>query len=107
MPIVRTFAPFVAGIGKMEYRRFALYNVVGAVAWVTLCLLSGYCFGNIEWVKRNFSVVTWRSCSSPCCRWRSSSFWPGGSGPRRPRTGRAGRRLGRIDATAPRALHRV
>lgn len=57
VPIVRTFAPFVAGIGKMQYRKFALYNVVGGVAWVVICLGSGWLFGNIEWVKKNFEVV--------------------------------------------------
>jgi membrane-associated protein len=57
VPIVRTFAPFVAGIGTMHYRRFAIYNVVGAVAWVTLCLLSGYYFGLIPLVKNNFEIV--------------------------------------------------
>jgi membrane-associated protein len=57
IPIIRTFAPFVAGIGKMTYRRFAVYNVVGAVAWVAICLFSGYFFGNIDVVKRNFEIV--------------------------------------------------
>ena len=57
VPIVRTFAPFVAGIGKMRYARFFLYNCVGAVAWVAICLWSGYFFGAMEWVKQNFEVV--------------------------------------------------
>jgi membrane-associated protein len=57
VPIVRTFAPFVAGIGKMRYARFFLYNCVGAVAWVAICLWSGYYFGAMEWVKKNFEVV--------------------------------------------------
>jgi membrane-associated protein len=57
VPIVRTFAPFVAGIGKMRYGKFFMYNVVGAVAWVLSCTLAGYFFGQIEWVKNNFEVV--------------------------------------------------
>jgi membrane-associated protein len=57
VPVVRTFAPFVAGIGKMEYHRFFLYNVVGAVAWVLLCLWSGYWFGGIPWVEDHFEAV--------------------------------------------------
>src|SRR5262249_30003081 len=57
VPIVRTFAPFVAGIGKMRYRQFGLYNVVGGVAWVLLCTLAGWQFGQIEWVQKHFEVV--------------------------------------------------
>lgn len=57
VPIVRTFAPFVAGAGEMSYRRFMLYNVVGAVLWVGLCGMAGYFFGNFEFVKKNFSAV--------------------------------------------------
>jgi membrane-associated protein len=57
VPIVRTFAPFVAGVGKMRYSQFFLYNVVGAVAWVLICVLSGYFFGVIPWVKEHFEAV--------------------------------------------------
>ncbi len=57
VPIVRTFAPFVAGIGKMGYPRFALYNVVGAVAWVLICIVAGYYFGRIEFVQKRFELV--------------------------------------------------
>src|SRR3984957_19426990 len=57
VPIVRTFAPFVAGIGKMSYRQFFLYNVIGAVAWVVICVMSGVFFGGFEMVKNNFELV--------------------------------------------------
>jgi membrane-associated protein len=57
MPIIRTFAPFVAGIGKMGYPRFATFNVVGGVAWVFSFILGGYFFGNVPVVKRNFHFV--------------------------------------------------
>jgi membrane-associated protein len=57
VPIVRTFAPFVAGIGKMNYFQFALYNVVGGVTWVLVCLLAGWKFGNLDVVKKNFELV--------------------------------------------------
>jgi membrane-associated protein len=57
VPIVRTFAPFVAGIGRMNYVRFATYNVVGGVAWVLICLMSGYWFGRREVVQKNFELV--------------------------------------------------
>ena len=57
VPVVRTFAPFVAGIGSMTYQRFLQFNVVGALAWVAICLAGGYLFGNLPVVKNNFSVV--------------------------------------------------
>jgi membrane-associated protein len=57
VPIVRTFAPFVAGIGKMTYGKFGTYNVVGGVAWVAICLFSGYFFGGLSWVERHFEAV--------------------------------------------------
>ena len=58
VPIVRTFVPFVAGAAQMRSAAFALYNVVGAVAWVLLCLGAGLLFGNVPIVKENFSLVT-------------------------------------------------
>jgi membrane-associated protein len=57
VPIVRTFAPFVAGIGRMSYRRFAVYNVTGGVAWVLIFLLAGYFFGNLPVVQEQFHYV--------------------------------------------------
>ncbi len=57
IPIIRTFAPFVAGLGTMSYKKFLQYNVIGGVAWVAICLFAGYLFGNIPLVKKNFTVV--------------------------------------------------
>ncbi|TAH35058.1 MAG: DedA family protein [Planctomycetota bacterium] len=57
IPIIRTFAPFVAGVGRMGYLRFALYNVLGGVTWVTVCVLAGVFFGRIPWVEEHFEAV--------------------------------------------------
>lgn len=57
IPIIRTFAPFVAGVGSMTYWRFITYNVIGGIGWVAICLFAGYLFGNIPVVKENFSLV--------------------------------------------------
>jgi membrane-associated protein len=58
MPIIRTFAPFVAGVGRMPYGRFQGFNVVGGFAWVMLFIWGGYLFGNIPIIKNNFGIVT-------------------------------------------------
>jgi membrane-associated protein len=57
IPIVRTFAPFVAGIGKMNFGKFQLYNIVGAVSWIVLFTIAGHYFGNIPAVKSRFHLV--------------------------------------------------
>jgi membrane-associated protein len=57
VPIVRTFAPFLAGVAGMTYARFLSYNVVGAVAWIASLVYAGYLFGNIPWVKNNLTLI--------------------------------------------------
>jgi membrane-associated protein len=57
VPIVRTFAPFVAGVGHMKYLKFTAYNVAGGVLWVALLLYGGYWFGGLKFVKEHFAVV--------------------------------------------------
>jgi len=57
IPIIRTFAPFVAGVGTMRYRKFIVYNVVGALVWTSVFIFAGYFFGNIPIVRDNFGLV--------------------------------------------------
>lgn len=57
IPIVRTFAPFVAGVGRMTYWHFIIYNVIGGLVWIAIFTFGGYYFGNISIVKRNFSII--------------------------------------------------
>lgn len=57
LPIIRTFSPFVAGIGRMTYRTFLLFSVIGALLWVNLFVIVGYSFGNIPIIKQNFSII--------------------------------------------------
>lgn len=58
VPIVRTFAPFVAGVGQMSPRVFSFYNLIGGLSWVTLFVWAGYLFGNVPLIKNNFGLVT-------------------------------------------------
>jgi membrane-associated protein len=57
VPIIRTFAPFLAGVAGMSYRRFLSYNVIGGCVWIGLLVYAGYLFGNIPWVKENLSLI--------------------------------------------------
>jgi membrane-associated protein len=57
VPIVRTLAPFVAGVGQMRYRDFFLYNILGGIFWILSMTLAGYAFGNLEFIRKNFSLV--------------------------------------------------
>ena len=57
VPIIRTFAPFLAGVAGMSYRRFLAFNVIGAVAWIASLAYAGYLFGNIPWVKENLTYI--------------------------------------------------
>lgn len=57
IPIIRTFAPFVAGIGKMEYKKFLTWNVIGGLIWTFFFILTGYFFGNIPFIKKNITLV--------------------------------------------------
>jgi membrane-associated protein len=57
VPIIRTFAPFLAGVAGMSYRKFLSYNVIGGVAWISSLVYAGYLFGNIPWVKKNLSLI--------------------------------------------------
>ena len=57
LPLIRTFAPFVAGMGSMSYKKFFIYNVVGAFVWVFSVVLLGHFFGNLPYVQKNYSLV--------------------------------------------------
>jgi membrane-associated protein len=57
LPLFRTFAPFVAGIGAMSYARFTMFNVIGGLGWVVSLCLAGFWFGNMPWIRQNLSLV--------------------------------------------------
>lgn len=88
IPIIRTFAPFVAGVGTMDYRRFAVFNVTGGMTWVLSFLLAGYFFGNIPAVKRDFHYVivaiVLLSVLPPIIEYLRSRFQKKGEPPARP-----------------------
>ena len=80
IPFIRTFAPFLAGIGEMPYPRFLLYNVIGGLAWVTLFLSAGFLFGNLPIVQENFSLIVYGIIGVSilaCAGILVKSFWPG------------------------------
>lgn len=57
VPIIRTFAPFVAGMGKMPYKRFGMFNIIGGIAWVNIFCYAGYFFGNLDFVQQNLKII--------------------------------------------------
>jgi membrane-associated protein len=57
LPIIRTFVPFVAGIGKMSYLRFVCFSVVGTIAWISVCVLCGHYFGTLPFVQKHFELI--------------------------------------------------
>ena len=80
IPFIRTFAPFLAGIGEMPYTRFLTYNVLGGVMWVTLFLSAGFLFGNLPLVRAHFSLITYAIIGISlvaCAGVLVKSFWPG------------------------------
>jgi len=65
MPFLRTFAPFVAGVARMTYRKFAFYDVTGSILWIGSVTMAGYLFGNIPWVKANLDKIIWGAIIIP------------------------------------------